>query len=76
MKFNIQESREVKKFLGVYHKWGCGVKVSYAKTTMEKEVKKLVHGYNNFIRSDVKVQKTPGAPGTTLSKSELENQNI
>ena len=32
----------------------------------------MVEGYKKYTRSDVKVQKTPGAPGTTLSKSELE----
>ena len=40
--------------------------------TMEKEANKLVEGYKKYTGSDVKVQKTLGAPGKTLSKSELE----
>ena len=39
---------------------------------MEKNVRKLVEGYVKFIGSGVKVQKTPGDPGKTLSKSEIE----
>ena len=38
---------------------------------MEKDVKKLVDGYDKFIGSDVKFHKTPGGPGTTLNKSDL-----
>ena len=47
-------------------------KVRTQKMTMEKDVKKLVEGYDKYTGSDVKVQKNPGGPGTTLSKSELE----
>ena len=39
---------------------------------MEKDVKKLVEGYENNTGGDVKVQKNPGTPGTTPSKSDLE----
>ena len=39
---------------------------------MEKDIKELVEGYKNYTGSDFKVQKTPGAPGTTLSRSYLE----
>ena len=39
---------------------------------MEKDVNKLVYGYNKFTASDTKVHKTPGAPGTTLYKSKLK----
>ena len=67
LKFNIQESGKVNKFLGVYYSWG-----SDSKTTMEKDVKKLVEGYKKLIGSETRVHKTPGAPGTTLSKSEFE----
>ena len=35
-------------------------------------MKDLVEGYKKYTGSDLKVQKTPKAPGTTLSKSELE----
>ena len=38
---------------------------------MENSVRKLIEGYEKFIGGGVKVQKTPGAPGTTLNKSEL-----
>ena len=34
--------------------------------TMEKDVKKIIEGYNNYIGSGVKVQKNPEVPGTTL----------
>ena len=37
-----------------------------------KDVKKLVEAYNNYTESDSKVQKTPGDPDTTLSKSDLK----
>ena len=40
--------------------------------TTEKDVNKLVEGYEKFIRSGASVHKTPGSPGTTLSKNELE----
>ena len=72
LNFNIQDYGKVKKFIGVYYEWGSDVKGSYAKMTTEKEVKKLVEGYKKFIGSGAKVHKIPGAPGTTLSKSELE----
>ena len=39
---------------------------------MEKGVNKLVEGYKKYTGSCVKFQKTPCAPGTTLSKSDLE----
>ena len=49
----------------------------YAKMAMEKDVKKLVEGYKKYTGSDLRVKKTPGAPGTTLSKSYLgEPDNI
>ena len=66
LKFNTQESNKVKNFLGVYYEWGHDAKGPYAKTTMKKYVKKLVD------RSDIKVQKTPGVPGTTLFNIELK----
>ena len=71
LKFNIQESRNVKKFLGMYYEWSHDAKDTYAKISMEKDVKKLVDGYDKFIGSDVKFQKIPGVSGTNLSKSEL-----
>ena len=42
LEFSIQESGKVKKFLRVYYEWGHDVKGSYAKNSMEKNVKKLV----------------------------------
>ena len=39
---------------------------------MYKDVNKIVEGYENYNGSDVKVQKTPGDPVMTLSKSNLE----
>ena len=39
---------------------------------MDKDVKKLLEGYEKYTESDVKVQKTPGDPGTPLSKIDLE----
>ena len=72
-KFNISESVKVNKFLGVYYGWGHDVKGTYTKMTMEKGVKKLVEGYEKYTGSDLRVQKTPGDPGTNLSKSELED---
>ena len=39
---------------------------------MEKDVKNLVEGYKKYMVSGLRVQKTPGAPGMTLSKSDLE----
>ena len=44
----------------------------YAKMTPEKEVKELVEGYKKYTGTDLRVQKTPRDPGTTLSKSDLE----
>ena len=72
LKFNIQESRKVKNFLGVYYECGRDPKVTYAKMTMEEDVNVLVEGYKKYTGSCVKFQKTPCPPGTTLSKSDLE----
>ena len=41
------------------------------KITMEKDVNKFVEDYKNYTGSSVKVQKTLGATGKTLIKSEL-----
>ena len=70
--FNIQDYGKVKKFLRLYYEWGLDAKGSYEKMTTEKGVKNLVEGYENNTGGDVKVQKTPGAPGTTPSKCDLE----
>ena len=44
---------------------------------MNKYVKKLVEGYKKYNGSDLKVQKTPGDMGITISKSDLqETDNI
>ena len=48
------------------------MKGPYAKMTKEKDVNKLVEGYDMYNGSDIKVQKTPGDPGTTITKSDLE----
>ena len=39
---------------------------------MDKNVKKLVYGYEKFTGVDLNIHKTPSAPVTTLSKSELK----
>ena len=71
--FKISESRKVKKSLGVYYQWGHDAKCMYPKMTMEKDVNKLVEGYKKYTRSDLRIPKTPGAPGKILSKSDLED---
>ena len=48
------------------------MKATYAKMNMNKYVKKLVEGYEKYTGSELKVQKSPGALGTTISKSESE----
>ena len=63
---------KVRNFLVAYYKWGHNAKGVYAKVAMEKNIKKLVDGYKKFTGVDVKVQKTPGTPGTSLCNSELE----
>ena len=70
--FNIQDSGKVKKFIRVYYEWGRDAKALYEKMTMEKDVKKLVEGYEKNNEGDVKVQKIPGTTGATTSKSDLE----
>ena len=72
LEFNIQESEKLKKFIKVYYEWVHDAKGPYAKITMQKDVKKLVDGYDKFTGSDLNVQKTPDSPGTTLIKSQLE----
>ena len=71
-KFNIQESGKVNFFLGVQYEWGCDAKGTYEKMTIEKNVNKLLEVYKKYTGSNVKSQKNPGVPGTTLSKSDLE----
>ena len=71
-KFKIQESGKVKKFVIVKYEWGRDAICPYAKMNMEKDVKKLVDGYDNFTGRYIKVQKTPVATIMTISKSETE----
>ena len=63
----------MKKFLRVYYKWVHDAKGLYTKITTEKDVKKLVDGYEKFTGNDVKVQKTPGSPSTNICKIELKD---
>ena len=60
------------KFFSVYYEWGRDAEGSYAKTTTEKYVEKLVEDYEKNNGGDVKVHKTSGTLGTTPSKSDLE----
>ena len=69
--FQYSIVREVKKFLGIYYEWGRDAKGPYAKINMYKYVKKLFDGYRKFVFSDIKVHKTPRAPGTTINNSDL-----
>ena len=69
---NIKESRKVNMLLRVYYKWVDGNKVPYAKITTEKDTKKLVYVYKKFTEGDIMVQKTPGAPVTTICKINLK----
>ena len=73
LKFNIKESDKLKKFLGVYYKWGHDAKGTPTKITTEKDINILVDGYKKFTGSDVKVKKIPSDPGTNLSKSKLKD---
>ena len=57
--FNIQESRNVRKFLGFYYEWDCDAKGTYEKIATEKDVNKLVEGYKKYTCSDVNIQKIP-----------------
>ena len=68
LKSNIQESSKVKKFLGVYYKWDHNDEVLHKKMTMEKDIKKLVDGYEKFTGSGVKVQKMSGYLSTNPCK--------
>ena len=43
---------------------------------MDKDAKNLLEGYEKSTRSDFKVHKTAGSPGTTLNKSYLEEKII
>ena len=40
--------------------------------TTKIDAKKIVEGSKNYSGSDLMIVTTPGAPGTTLSKSDLE----
>ena len=63
MKFNIQESRKVKKFSEYIMNRVHYTKSPYAKITMDKDVDKFLDGYENFIGSGIKVQEKPDVPG-------------
>ena len=43
--FSIQFSGKVKKFLRVYYEWDRDAKGSCEKMKMEKDVKKMIEGY-------------------------------
>ena len=51
-KFKISQSRNVKKFPGVSYEWGHDEKGTYEKTTIEKDVNKLVEGYKKYTGRD------------------------
>ena len=70
--FNIQDYRKVKNFLRLYYEWGHDAKFCTQKLTTEKDVNNLVEGYDKNTGGEVKVQKPPGAPGTTPKNSDLE----
>ena len=70
--FNIQDYRKVKKFLRLYQNGVMMQKVRTQKLTTEKDVQKLVEGYDKNMGGEVKVQEPPGAPGTTPKNSDLE----
>ena len=72
LKFNIQDSRKVRKFLAMYYEWGQDSKSLYIKITIEKYVQILLDKYEKFTGSDLKLQKLASAPVMTLIKSELE----
>ena len=72
LKFNFQDSGKVKKFFRLYYEFGHGAKGMHAKITMEKDVNKLVYGYEKFTGSDLEVEKPHVAPDTDLSKSDIE----
>ena len=57
--FNISESGKVNNFLVVYYEWGRDAKYTYAKITMDKDVKKLINVYEKYTGGDLKVQKNP-----------------
>ena len=40
----------MEKFLGVYYEWGRDAKGTYAKMTMDKDVKKLVEGCDKYTQ--------------------------
>ena len=46
LKFNIQESGKVKKFIRVHYKSGHDAKGPYAKMTMDKYIKKWLDVYD------------------------------
>ena len=71
-KFNTQYSSKMKKFIGVYDGQVNDPKGPCTNINMEKEVNKLVDIYAKFIGSDLEVHKIHGAPGTPLSKSQIE----
>ena len=68
----LANQKRLKKFRGVYYGLVHDAKGTYAKRTMVKDVKKLVEGYGNYMGCYLRTQKSPGAPGTTLSKIDLE----
>ena len=76
LKFNIEYYWKVKRFLGVYCKWGHDAKGLYTKIIMDKDVNKLVDGCEKFTGSDVNDQKTPGAYGTARSYRHIKLQFI
>ena len=70
--FNISDSMKARKFIGVYHEWGCDAKGTYAKTTMYQYVKNQVEGNKKYTGCGVNVQKTSGYTETTITKIDLE----
>jgi hypothetical protein len=69
-RFNIQDLGRLKKFLGIWYEWGRDNDGPFVKATMNDMAATIVEDYEKHVGHPIKGAKTPGFPGTTLTKGE------
>jgi hypothetical protein len=66
---NITELGRLNKYLGLWYKWGRDKDGPFVKATMNDMAETIIGDYEKHVGRTIKEAKTPGFPGTTLTKS-------
>jgi hypothetical protein len=66
---NITELGQLNKYLGLWYEWGRDKNGPFVKARMNDMAKAIIDYYEKYVGLTIKEAKTPGFPGTTLTKS-------